>query len=38
MRVLAGVLPPLAGRVLIDGTDVADHRQAKRAHVRSPVP
>ncbi|WP_399929098.1 ABC transporter ATP-binding protein [Streptomyces kanamyceticus] len=31
MRVLAGILPPLAGRVLLDGTDLAAHHEAKRA-------
>ncbi|GAA3097005.1 ABC transporter ATP-binding protein [Streptomyces rectiviolaceus] len=31
MRVLAGILPPLAGRVLLGGTDLATHREAKRA-------
>ncbi|MEU6995428.1 ABC transporter ATP-binding protein [Streptomyces sp. NPDC046465] len=31
MRVLAGILPPLAGRVLLGGTDLAAHREAKRA-------
>ncbi|WP_051095217.1 ABC transporter ATP-binding protein [Streptomyces sp. LaPpAH-108] len=31
MRVMAGVLPPIAGRVLIGGTDLAADREAKRA-------
>ncbi|MFK4068166.1 ATP-binding cassette domain-containing protein [Streptomyces sp. NPDC029674] len=31
MRVLAGILPPLAGRVLLGGADLAAHREAKRA-------
>ncbi|MFF1378808.1 ABC transporter ATP-binding protein [Streptomyces sp. NPDC058308] len=31
MRVLAGILPPLAGRVFLGGADLAAHREAKRA-------